>query len=458
MIDEDSIDNGNPPNFFGDVDVNDDIARIGQRRPLRFFAQNAGSVIALHTGEVGDEGWFALKSIPASWNRTGPTGDGLRNFLLAGPGLGSEGNGRGSEDLLDKIPDVTPLRATGLKMLEGRRVCAVVFDSDVSMNYSPLNGSLKGANLGLVAFEVLSVTRLRGFSTSSLPRVEIRILSAEEICNGPLELFLDAPVPQSSSEPFDVDPRVTVTIHRGGVVNGASFAPEGRPTHAAAPGSIVTIFGTGLAPQTVSASGAPLPSSLRGVTVTFNGRPAPLFFVSSGQINAQVPWNVLPPGADSGHVTVVVTRDGVQSPPVGAPVQRVSPAVFTLGAGGPAVAVNPDGTLAQAPGSVPGLATRSATPGSWIAIYATGLGAVNDGVPDGANSRDRLRETRLQPRVTIGGRPARVLFCGLSPEFVGVNQVNVEVPPDAPLGDAVPVSIELGGVTSDPAVTISVRR
>ena len=83
---------------------------------------------------------------------------------------------------------------------------------------------------------------------------------------------------------------------------------------------------------------------------------------------------------------------------------------------------------------------------------------MNDSIQDGANSRDRLRETRLQPRVTIGGQPARVPFCGLSPEFVGVNQVNVEIPPNAPLGDAIPVSIEIGGVTGDPVATIAVRR
>ncbi len=82
----------------------------------------------------------------------------------------------------------------------------MVFDSDISINYDPLDGSLKGANLGTVAFEVLSVTALTGFSGSSLPEVDIRILNAAQICDGSLRRFTAAPEPASSSEPFDIDP------------------------------------------------------------------------------------------------------------------------------------------------------------------------------------------------------------------------------------------------------------
>ena len=216
VIDEDSIDNGLPPNFFAGPDINDDIADVGLRDPLPAFSgANVGSTLNLYTGEVGDEGWFALKTIPASWDAAGPTDDGLRNFVGSpvGPGLGTPDANEDREALLDKIPDVIPLRATGLKMLEGQKVCAVVYDGDVSINisYDPVtggvaDGSLKGANLGTVAFEVISVTELTGFSSSSLPQVEIQILDAEEVCEGALELLTNAPEPISSSEPFDVVP------------------------------------------------------------------------------------------------------------------------------------------------------------------------------------------------------------------------------------------------------------
>lgn len=206
VIDEDSIDNGNPPNSFGDVDVNDQIAEVGVRKTLRYFRENVGQTIDLFTGDMGDEGWHALKSIPSSWESAGPTDNGAENFLAPGPGLGAREPDDDREVLLDKIPHVTPLRATGQSMLIGSTVLAVVYDGDVGIDYSPLNGNLMGANLGLVAFEVIDVRERRDASTGSLPRVTIRILDVEEVRAGNLVLFLNAPVPRSSSEPFDVAP------------------------------------------------------------------------------------------------------------------------------------------------------------------------------------------------------------------------------------------------------------
>ena len=203
VIDEDSIGNGISPNFFPGPDVNDDIADIGLRDLLPAFSGlNVGKKYDLHTGEVGDEGWFAFTSVPESWGE-----DGLLNFVEAGPGLGSPDADGDREALLDKVPNVTPLRATGLAALKGKQVCAVVFDSDISINYDdPLNASLKGANLGVVALEVLDVTARTDGSSSSLPKVTVKVLDASQICQQSLILFEDAPIPTSSSEPLDVIP------------------------------------------------------------------------------------------------------------------------------------------------------------------------------------------------------------------------------------------------------------
>ncbi|MFM9950205.1 MAG: hypothetical protein ACKV1O_19885 [Saprospiraceae bacterium] len=206
VIDEESIDNGNPPNNFSDTDVNDQLAEVGLRLTLDYFRNNVGKTIDLFTGEVGDEGWHALKTIPASWISAGPFTNGAGNYLAAGPGLGSGTPDDNKEILLDEIPNVTPLRATGLKMLIGTTVLAVVYDSEVSINYSPLRGNLKGANLGLVAFDVLEVKERTDGSSGSLPRVTIRIRNINDALLAPLSLFSNAPVPQSSSEPFDVAP------------------------------------------------------------------------------------------------------------------------------------------------------------------------------------------------------------------------------------------------------------
>lgn len=202
LIDEDSIDNGNEPNDFSETDVNDQLAEVGQRQPLEYFQTNIGEEIELYTGQVGDEGWFALTTIPSSWISAGPTDSGARNFLEAGPGLGQDE----SEDLLDEIPNVIPLRATGLSMLTGQTVLGLVYDSDISINYDPVEGNLQGDNLGIIAFEVLEVSARTGGSDSDLPVVRVLIKDTGEISAGDLLLFSNPPIPESSSEPEDITP------------------------------------------------------------------------------------------------------------------------------------------------------------------------------------------------------------------------------------------------------------
>jgi hypothetical protein len=208
VIDEESIDNGNAPNNFSATDVNDQIANVGQRSTLRYFNTNIGKSINLYSGEVGDEAWHALKSIPDNWKSAGPTNNGAQNFLKAGPGLGGGNDDR--EVLLDKIPNITPLRASGLKMLIGQTVLAVVYDGDISINYGPLNGNLQGANLGLVALKVEAVTKRTDGSSGSLPIIKVKIMNVESVKSAPLKLFSNAPAPRSSSEPYDITPPATV--------------------------------------------------------------------------------------------------------------------------------------------------------------------------------------------------------------------------------------------------------
>lgn len=200
VIDEESIYKDEKPNYFKDRDINDDIAEVGLRKPLPYFVNNVGKQIWLYTGQVGDEGWFAPKFIPDSWKSVGPTTNGTLNFFA---GMNK------SEDLLDKIPNVTPLRATGLTMLKGATIYAVVYKSDVSINYSPLNGSLKGATLGVVALKVLDVVKRTDGSSSSLPKVAVKIESVSAVSKLPISLFSNAPAPKSSSEPFDITPPKT---------------------------------------------------------------------------------------------------------------------------------------------------------------------------------------------------------------------------------------------------------
>jgi uncharacterized protein (TIGR03437 family) len=229
-------------------------------------------------------------------------------------------------------------------------------------------------------------------------------------------------------------------------LNGASFATS----QAVAPGSLISVFGVGLASSDAQASAIPLPSSLGGVSVAIGGVPAPLMFVSSKQINVQVPWSV-----PAGPADIVVTANGTALAAFHATIGAAAPGIFSTQFGvGQAIAINGDGTLAGPEGSIPGIGTHPTRTGDTIIVLGTGLGAVSPSITTGAASLDTLRNTAIKPVVLIGGAPATVSFSGLSPQFVGVNQLNVVVPNIA--AGTVPLQIESGGVRTTDKVTIAV--
>ena len=257
-----------------------------------------------------------------------------------------------------------------------------------------------------------------------------------------LFLFLTIAVGTLAAQPI---------IATGGVIDGASFA-KGR---AVAPGSVVSIFGSGLSSALQAGDTIPLSSLLNSVSVTFNGIPAGLYFVSDGQVNAQLPWNVLSPGTATGTVNAVVTKGGVASAPMAVPVSQFAPGIFSIAGFGYAIAINSDGSIAAPTGAVPGLATHPAKVGDALVVYANGLGPVDIPLANGAASLDALRHTTTIPTVSIGGQSAQVIFSGLTPQFPGINQINLVVPPGS-AGNSVPIQIQTGGVTSPAGVNIAV--
>jgi uncharacterized protein (TIGR03437 family) len=247
------------------------------------------------------------------------------------------------------------------------------------------------------------------------------------------------------------------SVAEGGVVNGASFA-KGQPV---SPGSLVSIFGTGLVSKVASADTIPLSTNLSGVTVTFADLPpAPLLSAIPGtagsddQINAQVPWNI---GSGTGVVNVLVTTANGTSTPVAVNFAPSMPGIFVAALGGQlnAVAVNfTDNTLAW----IQGLTSSShpAKAGDTLVIYATGLGAVDHQPVEGGIPSVTAR-TVATPKVLFGGVPGDVEFSGLSPQFVGVNQLNVQVPTGVKSGNAVPLQIEVNGFTSTNTAVIAIE-
>jgi uncharacterized protein (TIGR03437 family) len=225
------------------------------------------------------------------------------------------------------------------------------------------------------------------------------------------------------------------------------------------PGSLVSIYGSNLAGSLALGDTIPLSSTINNVSVTMNGIPTPLLYVSGQQVNAQVPWNVLASGT-SGTASVVLTNNGQKSAAQSVQVGPFSPGIFGVGATGTiAVAINnADGQIAAAPGAIPGLTTHAAKIGDplGLQIWCTGLGAVDVAVANGAASSDALRTATTFPKVLVGGQAATVVWAGLTPQFPGVNQINITLPAGTPTGNAVPIQLVVGGVTTSNTITIAV--
>lgn len=231
-------------------------------------------------------------------------------------------------------------------------------------------------------------------------------------------------------------PALAQAIAAGGVVNAADYTP------AVAPGSLIAVFGSGLAASTASAATVPLPTAIAGTSVEVNGQPIPLFFVSAGQVNGQMPFGV------SGTVAVRVRTAAGVSPAVNLAVSPTAPRLFTRtmdGKGDPILVHATDWSMVTA--------AAPAVPGEFLILFLTGLGAVTPPIAAGTPGGDNAANGPLNQvpagsaTVTFGGGAATVLFAGLAPGFAGLYQINFQVP-DGASGGTVSVSTR-DGSTSD---------
>jgi len=256
----------------------------------------------------------------------------------------------------------------------------------------------------------------------------------------------------------------TPVVSAGGVVNAASSDKTGQPV---APGSLVSIYGSNLVSATASAGSIPLPPDLSGASVTFGSATGPMLSTYHGptydQLNVQIPWEAVAftPPSTTGTVRLVVTRNGVPSAPFDFAVTPASPGIFTFYSGpGQAVAYgNSDGAIAApVTAALPFTSHPAKIGGDPLVILATGLGPVDHAVASGdVPAAGVLARTVTTPTVLVGGVPAGVLFSGLS-GFVGVYQINIVIPAGAPVGNAVPLQIQMNGITSRNDVTIAVSQ
>lgn len=212
-------------------------------------------------------------------------------------------------------------------------------------------------------------------------------------------------------------------INTGGVVNGATFA------RTISPGSLISIFGRNLA-ERATAADLPLPEILGGSCVTFNDTTLPLLSTSATQINAQLPPDALP-GTNAVVVRSILT--GLESQPVLVNVSRTAPGVFAL-----------EGNLAalfHGADMRPVTRANPAQRGEVLVLFGTGIPPENPSllVP-GAPAPANPLVTTVRPRVFLGdpdarGSEALIEWSGFTPGFIGLNQINLRVQPDALTGD-----------------------
>ena len=231
------------------------------------------------------------------------------------------------------------------------------------------------------------------------------------------------------------------TAAAGGVVNNGTFAAN----EPVAQGDIVAVFGdqfTASAPQ--QASNLPLPTNLGGTQVFVNDQPAPVYYVSASQVNFQIPYE-----AAIGNGTVRVDN-GQRGNSVFVNIMARAPRLLLFGGGPYAILTTPGNALTGIPGS-------PVKAGDTVVIYMIGLGPTSPSVASGAASPSNpLATVPGDTKVCFGGggifgaaQCTNALFAGLSPGFVGLYQVNVQVPQSVPSGLNVPMTVQLSDTASN---------
>lgn len=230
-----------------------------------------------------------------------------------------------------------------------------------------------------------------------------------------------------------------------GVTNAGSFL-----SGPVAPGEIVSIFGENLGPQTglsgdLDASGR-LVRMLGGVTVTFNGLPAPIFFASSGQLNVQVPVAL----AGDPDAVVLIQHAQALSAPIFVELAAARPGLFTAPLSSAVIALNEDASLNSA--------SNPARRGEIVSLFGTGQGPTDPPLGSGQPAGSAQLSRVIAPlTVTIGGQQAAIEFAGLAPGFVGLLQLNVRTPLASSIGPATPVELIIDGTAAQQNATIAIE-
>ncbi|HYL74433.1 MAG TPA: putative Ig domain-containing protein [Bryobacteraceae bacterium] len=194
---------------------------------------------------------------------------------------------------------------------------------------------------------------------------------------------------------------------------------------ALAPGTLVEVYGSGLASSVVSPNVLPLPPVFNGSFVTVGPYQAPFTFLSPGQVNVQLPAELVP----TQQFPILVSANNAFTMPDTLDIVPIKPAVAGFADTHIIAQHAADFTLVDA--------THPAKPGEFVVMYLLGMGPTAPLVATGvATPLAPLATVVTQPLVMVGGRIANVAFAGLTPGLAGLYQVDFQVPVGTPPGDA----------------------
>jgi uncharacterized protein (TIGR03437 family) len=215
-------------------------------------------------------------------------------------------------------------------------------------------------------------------------------------------------------------------------------------TQPVAPGGLISVFGRDLSPINVATREIPLPTALGESCLLVNGMAIPMLLASSGQINAQLPFNA------EGNVTLTLRTPGGVSDNYNLTILPNAPSLFLAN-------LDQDLQVPTIVRAANGLLVTPANPvhrGDTLIIYLTGMGKT---YPDAVAGMPAPGEPALrvltQPEVDLAGAGCPVDFAGLAPGEIGVNQINVRIPYWAPQGMSLPLRVTQGGFST----TVQVR-
>jgi uncharacterized protein (TIGR03437 family) len=295
----------------------------------------------------------------------------------------------------------------------------------------------------------LSVTPAAGAASGALTvSVNTKGLNAN-VYNGTITIAASGTTPGAT--PGATPLVINVTLQSiepavSGIVSAASYESSGF-----APGTIVTVFGNLLGPQTgavfsVNSNGT-IDTTLGGTSVKVEGIPAALLFAQNGQVNMILPYSL----NTTGEAYVEVTYNNATSVQFNIPLAPAAVQIFTADASGsgPGSILNQDFSINSA--------SNPAAPGSVVMVYGTGGGAVNPVVNAGSVAGATLSWITSQYSATVNGEAATVLYAGSAPGLVyGVYQFNVQLPADVQSGSA-KIVLKVGNSTSQSDVTVFVK-